>query len=309
MGRTDSYGNLAHTTGSATARQEFANTIKKEILSNAIQHPATLLPLTTGILALIYQQFFSQRFGAPGLSLLVFFASGILATASFVWHYIIRFPKTFAQKAKELQDQQEQARRASEQAELQQLRETVYQGLSKINATRGLKALQELDHEYHQLISALEQEPDNVYLSMSEIRELAEKTYQRGLSVLADAMELGSIIRSTDARKLEAEIRQLEREIALLTRKPNRQDQLEIKRATLKSHQERLELIDRQQVQIEKLLYQCDRCEASLQKTRIEFANLKAQSFSTDVSAVTETLQHTIDQAKAVQTELKNLGY
>ena len=59
----------------------------------------------------------------------------------------------------------------------------------------------------------------------------------------------------------------------------------------------------------DKLLYQSDRCEASLHRTRIELAALTAESSETSVSAVTETFEKTINQAKEVREELKRLGY
>ncbi len=68
-------------------------------------------------------------------------------------------------------------------------------------------------------------------------------------------------------------------------------------------------MINQQQYQADELLFQCSRCEASLSRTRIELASLQAGSSETSVSAVTESLQRTIDQAKEVQAELKKLGY
>ncbi len=75
------------------------------------------------------------------------------------------------------------------------------------------------------------------------------------------------------------------------------------------SHLELLEMIDQQQYRIDELLFQCDRCEAALFRTRIELASVQAGSSETSVSAVTETLQRTIAQAKEVQDELRRLGF
>jgi hypothetical protein len=309
MSKTDPYGDLANTSSSVARRQEFAKTIKKEILLNAIQHPATLLPLTTSVLALIFLQFFSQRFGGSGWAMIALFASGIVAIGSFFWQYVIRFPDTFAQKAHELQERQEQQQIAKAQEALQKLQEQVHQGFTTINFSQGLKALRDLNYEYQQLQSAIDQNQRVEYVSLTDIRELTEKTYRQGLSVLADAVDLGQVIYSMNKSKLEREIRKLEREIALLERDSRRADQANIKKATLKSHKERLSLITQQQIRMEKLLSQCDRCEASLQKTRLELAAIKTQSSGTDVETVTDTLQQTIEQAKAVQSELKNLGF
>lgn len=309
MSVTDSHDDLARTSNRSARRQELAKTIKKELRSNAIQHPTTLLPLTAGILALIYQQFFSQRFGGAGWALVVFLASSAGAIGSFLWHYIIHFPAAFSQKARELQERQEAEERAEAQQALQQQQARVKQGFDSLNFTQGLQALQELEQEYQALQTALEQEQGLEYVSLSDIRALTAQTYQQGLSVLDDAAELAQVIASMDKPKLEREAQRLKREIAVLERDHRRKDQIEIKKATLQSHQERLSLITQQYLRIEKLLAQSDRCEASLQKTRLELAAIKAQSSDTDVGTVTNSLQQTIDQAKAVQTELQDLGF
>ena len=60
---------------------------------------------------------------------------------------------------------------------------------------------------------------------------------------------------------------------------------------------------------MDQLLHQCESCEASLHRTRIEIAALKADTAESSVRALTDTLRMTINQAKEVQEELKRLGY
>ena len=82
-----------------------------------------------------------------------------------------------------------------------------------------------------------------------------------------------------------------------------------IREETVALHKDRLAMIDQQHAPIDELFYQCDRCEASLARARIELAALQAGSSETSVSEVTETLQKTIDQAKEIHGELKRLGF
>ena len=84
---------------------------------------------------------------------------------------------------------------------------------------------------------------------------------------------------------------------------------IKIKEATLASNKDRLTMVKRQELRIDELLHEADRCEASLHRTRIELAALKADSAEASVNSVTETLQRTIDHAKEVQEELKKLGF
>ncbi len=68
-------------------------------------------------------------------------------------------------------------------------------------------------------------------------------------------------------------------------------------------------MVNQLKERVEELLHQANRCEASLGKTRIELAALKADASEIGVSAIIETLSKTIDRAREVQEELKQMGY
>ena len=75
------------------------------------------------------------------------------------------------------------------------------------------------------------------------------------------------------------------------------------------THRELLEMIVRQTVRLEELLHQSQRCQTSLQRTRIELATLRADRSAANVDSVTDSLRKTISQARGVQDEMKRLGY
>jgi hypothetical protein len=77
----------------------------------------------------------------------------------------------------------------------------------------------------------------------------------------------------------------------------------------LASHQELLDLLNQKQSRVDELFFQCDLCEASLSKTRLELASLQAGGSEAGVRSVTESLQSTINHAKEVQEELRRLGF
>jgi hypothetical protein len=206
-------------------------------------------------------------------------------------------------------ESREKALREREQTETEELLDTVKSGFEEINLADGLKAVEELQYEYEQLQHVLAHKKETDPLGLAHIPALSEETYRQGLSVLGDALEIGSVINSSDKKSFEKEIDKLEKEIDSLRNDKTQTAKMEIKQATMASHKERLAMIKQQQLRVDKLLYQCDRCEASLHRTRMELAALKVSSSETSVSAVTETLQKTITQAKEVQEELKKLGY
>ena len=152
-----------------------------------------------------------------------------------------------------------------------------------------------------------EKEADSI--STARIIALAEETYRQGLTVLEAALRLTQAIESSNTVGIRADIEKLERESELSRRDETREARVEIVEATMRSHEVHLALLEQQQLRVDELLHQARCCEASLARTRIELAVLNAGGSEISVSAATEALQLTIDQAKEVQAELKSLGF
>jgi hypothetical protein len=288
--------------------------IRKELRSDAVQHPTTILPLALFVMSIIYLALYSPVVGAAQVAIVVLICSGILAAGSFLWHYTLRYHtlryhEGYERRVQELIAVQDRERKEIEQAELEQIRDALQTGFSSINSTKGLEALNQLVHEFDQLRPVLDRRKDTDPLSLAHIGALAEQTYRQGLSVLQDAFMLTRVIRSANKEGLESEIRELEREIEALRDNETQAARIRIREETVTSHKERLEMIEQQLLREDELLQQADRCEAALARARIELAALKAESSATSVSAVNETLQSTIDRAKEVQEELRRLGY
>ena len=277
--------------------------IKRRLLSDAIKHPATILSLVLFILFIILAVLAAWWF------IILFIIAGIAAVGSFFWRYSVRYNDEYARKVGEVMERHEQETSTREQSELQRLREDIHAGFSRVNSVEGLKALQELVHEYEQLQPVLEGGRETAPLAVAHIPPLVEETYRQGLGVLAGSIELMREIRSPNNEKLKAEAAELEQEITSLRREETQAERLGILEATLASHKERLNLIEQQQIRVDGLLHQSDSCEASLHRVRIELAALRADSADTSVSTVTDALERTINQAKEVQEELKKLGY
>ena len=145
-------------------------------------------------------------------------------------------------------------------------------------------------------------------ISVTQIPSLAFETYRQGLNVLTDALRLTQAMKASDENRLKSEIEDMKKEIASFSDDPTQAARAEIREATIKSHQLRLDLLGQQQLRVDELLFQSNRCEASLALTRMETASLQSGGTETSVSAVTDSLQRTIEQAKEVQEELKRLG-
>ncbi len=283
--------------------------IRKELCSEALQHPATMIPLALAGLSLIHLMGISPFPVGAFWAIILLIGSLAAGAGSFFWIYSIRFADAYAKLVQEIMAQQELESRESNQAEVEQLREDLETGLTAIDSTAGLKALTDLDHEYEQLLLVLNHQDELSSISIAQIPGLAQETYREGLNVLANGLQLSQAINASNKEGLDAEIVQIQREIEILRKDDRQQIRVKIREEAVASHQERLEMIDQQQYHVDELLFQCDRCEASLSRTRIELASLQAGSPETSVSAVTGTLQRTIAQAKEVQDELRGLGF
>ena len=101
----------------------------------------------------------------------------------------------------------------------------------------------------------------------------------------------------------------LEREIQELTEDDLQMERLEIRKKMLSSQRERLVLLNRQELRAEEFLYRSNLSETDLHRTRIELASLRADSSDAGVGAVSESLRRTIDQAREVLDEMRELGF
>jgi len=128
-------------------------------------------------------------------------------------------------------------------------------------------------------------------------------------TILADSLGLMTAIHSPTNERLEKELVDIEKELETLRQDEAQAERVRMREETMVSHKERLDLVKQQQIRVDQILHQCESCEASLHRTRIEVAALKADTAESSVRALTDTLRMTIKQAKEVQEELKRLGY
>ena len=278
--------------------------IKRDVRRDALRHPATLVSLILTVLFFIIMLVSAFQLWA----IILLIISALASLGSFFWRYFLRYDREYERRTRELLERQDQEAGQRGQTELQSLKDDIQTGFSRVNLADGLKALQELVYEYEQLQPVLDRGRETNPLAVAHIPALAEETYRQGLGVLAGCLDLMKEIHSPNNRKLEAEVADLEGQIGAMEKDDTQTERLSILKATVASHKERLGLIQQQSLRVDGLLHQSDSCEASLHRTRIELAALKADNVDVRVSAVTDALQSTINQAKEVQDELKRLG-
>ncbi|NIM93549.1 MAG: hypothetical protein GTO18_07540 [Anaerolineales bacterium] len=282
-------------------------TIRRALRSDSLQHPTTIIPLTSCVLSAIYIVLYAPIFGGSKIALALTIGSGLAAIGSFSWRFFIRFNEQYVKKTRELLDLIDREGSERYRAELKQKREQLQIGFLDTNSSEGQKALRALVHEYENLQPIIVSRSLSDPLSIAHIPVLIEETYHLGLSVLGHALELMKTIQSPRNQRLQTEITNLENEILTSVRNDPHGAQARIKEQTLISHKERLKLIHRLELRVDELLHQANRCETSLHQTRIELATMKAETTEDSVSEVIQTLNLTIRQAKEVQDEMKRL--
>ena len=282
---------------------------RRAVLWDALQHPATMLPLALGGLSGIYLGLISEQAGGATVAIIFIVGSTLTGAGHFFWRYSKRFQEEYPKKIREALAILAQTESELEAVELRDLRESLRTSFTNINAEEGLDTLNQVGDRYDRLQPVLEAKRATDPIAMAQIPALAEETYRQGLRALEDALRLMTAIHSPNNERMESEVAELEKELEDLRSDASQAARVRMREETIASHRELLELVSQQQLRVDQLLHQTEGCAASLDRTRIEIAALKADSAESRVSAVTDALRRTINQAKEVQEELRRLGY
>lgn len=282
--------------------------IRNALRLAALQHPVSVLSLALAAVSLIHLIGFSP-FPLPKIwAVISLVVGGVTAFGSFFWTYSVRNDDEYDRLLLNAVEKQAEKTQAEDEAELIKLSDMLEAGFSQLSSIYGLTALRGLVHEHQSLQLVLGQPGATSYISLACLPGLSEETFRQGLNVLASCLHMSRTLDTSNKDRLEEEIVEIQEKIETLRNANDQARRVEIMERAVANRQERLELLNQQQMRVDELYYQCDRCEASLARTRIEIAALQAGTSETSVSSVIETLQTTIDQAKEVQEEMKKQG-
>ena len=283
--------------------------VKKRLRSDVLRHPATLLPLALAVTSACYLALLAPATGGGLAAMAAIVVAVAAAVGTVLWHYSVRHRDRYAARVRWLTDMLEEERARAEQAELEGLRERLEVGFPSLDSARGGSALRGLEEEFSKLQPFLEDRREAAPLSIMPVPALASETYLQGLNVLADALELMRAIYGPDRERLEAEIAELEGEIESFKHDNSQRGRTLILEDTLASHWQLLGMLEQLRLRVDQLLHLAGRCEASLHRTRIEVAAIRAGNSESSVDSVVTALQETVRRAKEVQGELRSLGY
>jgi hypothetical protein len=201
-----------------------------------------------------------------------------------------------------LQIDQERGRRDA--AEAARLRQRLRDGFSLVRSEAGAGSFERLEEANQQLQIVMRERRTSDSVTLSLVPALAQETYRRGLSVLDDALELMRASYGFDSEQIRDEIEQLKSPAT----EPNTSAWQLLHEQRLSLYQRRLEGHERLRLDIDRLLYQADRCETSLYETRLHLAAIKAGTSEQSLASVIEALRTTVEQARATQDELRRMA-
>lgn len=283
--------------------------IRRQFLLDTLQDRRVILPLAVCAMGLIYLLLYAPVIGGGLIAGIVAVVAGLYGAASLAWRAGIRYRQGYTHKLQALTAEFEAEHALRLETHLREQASSLERGFREIRAPEGAKILHALEDEYRQLQPVINRGAEADLLASTNLAGLVQETYIQGLNALEHALELERAIGGDANAQLETELKNLEKKAAAAAQDPQDGESLRLIQEKIDSCKERLSIVKKLHLRVEQLLHQADRCAASLNKTRIELAALKADASDQSVITVITSLQKTIERAKEVQAELRKLGY
>jgi hypothetical protein len=168
--------------------------VRRELLQQTLQHPATILPLSVALVAGLWSAVIALT--AP--SLLVMLASGFVAASAWVYNFVVRGEDLAARHIRRLRE----CRAAIDQRD----GEAVVEQCERAGFAEGAKEARDLHVAFEKLQRFLERRAGGAEdLAAERFRILAEDSHQEGVRSLRRALSIFEALRSIDVDVLIAE--------------------------------------------------------------------------------------------------------
>jgi hypothetical protein len=280
---------------------------RRHLIAEAVQHPSTLVSLTIAGFALIYVLVLAPELGGGGIGLAVLVLAALAVVGCFAWRYTVVWADEEARQ--EIARFEVEAAAAAHQRDktIAEQRAVLEEGFEKIGSDAGSRILHDLAEEHTAVQTSLREHEDSTFSLAHILPSIVDDAYQRGLSVLMDALDLLEQSESPRRRRLEYElddiIDRLEDPVYEDERERERDEQRRL------AAQETLAALDRARESARDLLFQAETCETALHRANIELASVRAGAAQVSVDSVVQTLEANIQRVREVQDELRKFQY
>ena len=265
--------------------------ISKAVMTESLQHPATIYPLAGSALAFSWTLLIAASPASMGLTLGLAFVSA----SSFVYNYVVKGPE----RAKNYVNRLRELRRQSETGNL----ENLAQQCDSIGFFWGSKEARELKAAYEQLADYLNER--SAQASIDRFNVLAEDSLRQGIHVLDQAMNIFKARGTVKLDALEQELVYFRQRLAIVDEKSGEATAL---KTQIEAHCSRINLCKQSDDRLAQLIAESNQIETALQTTYLELADLNDQSlddfFRQDGGAVNR-LNQAVQAARRVEQRLR----
>lgn len=264
--------------------------VSKAVLSECVQHPATILPAAGSVVAIVATVAIAVTPVGVGLAVGLAFAS----VSAFVWNYVVNGEQRAVVRVNQLRE----LRRGQMVTDFDDLAQACLAAGFKDGSSKAAS----LKQSYLNLLQYLQAHAGT---SVDSFRFLAEDTLKQGLQTLTQALDMFKAIGAVDVNQLRAEVSGFDSELAKLAADAPRAKTVQL---SIEEHNNRIELVRKHQDQLAELLQHADEIEAALQQTWMELTALGQQDPATmlsDGGDAASRLKSTVEAARRVEESLR----
>jgi hypothetical protein len=277
--------------------------VYRAVLTDTLQHPATILPAAAAAIGGLYLGVISLDPAAFAVT----FGSALVAAGAWIYNYFIRGEALAEKHVESLRDKRHRLRLDQATTLAAEWAETGYR--------EGIQQAQELGEAYRKLEAFLAQrfaERKGSGLDVQRLMVLAEDTYREGVAILRRGLDIYRALRQVDRDKLEGELEAWRAELAELGAKtsPNALEKTQAGslETRIAAHERRLELHGAQTRSLAQLIAQSEELEAALESTYLEAADLATTDALFTRGHAAEELERAVTAARRVEQRLRAMN-
>jgi hypothetical protein len=268
--------------------------IQRAVLTETLQHPATILPWAGSAVAGVW----TLLMGATPESVIALMTGLFAGTAAWVVNFYIRGDE----RAKNHVEKLRALRRDYDVESLEELEARCLQAHFK----QGAKEAAELKQAYLKFGEFLSGRPKRAEdLQSQRLSVLAEDTYREGRAILAKALQVFKALQSVNVESLRAERDALQKKI-----KTCKKSQVKSFEQQLEVQQKRIDLYEKQEGLLEQLVAESNELEAALETAYLEAVDLVAQDaeLATWQTGAGTRLERAVEGARRAEERLRDLN-
>ncbi len=280
-----------------TADDFSAAAVQRWVLSETLQHPATILPAAGAVVSGLWSGLYGLSPSALAVTLGLVFVSG----SAWIYNFFMRGEALATARVEELL-------RNSAAGEVQELVELARR-CDAVGLADGAKEAKEILAAYRRLCGYLDDDSrGEENISAERLRSLARDTFREGTVLLKRALATHQAVKEVKVSALSKELAAWEQRLTKARPFP------EAERSTLEqqiaSHRKRLRSVEDRQRELGELIVQLNELEGALERAYLESVNVIEQDPAAlhTAGSVAKQLESAVAAARRVEDRLRDNG-